>query len=89
MSGFNKRSGSTSVALTDYYYKNQNVPQDHEHLARFKRLVANSKISRIFIGWGNLITGEKESNIIHVFNILISPIPVFSRKIFQHSLICC
>ena len=85
----NIRSGSTSVASTDYNKRNYNVPQDHEHLGRFKMLVANSTISRIFIGWRSLITGEKESNIIHAFNILTSAIPVFSRKIFQHSLICC
>lgn len=65
-----------------------NVLQHHYLLNWFKRFVLNSYIDRIFIGWRNLFTGEKEGDFIGFLNYLTSFIPVCSRKFFQHSLAC-
>ena len=72
----------------DFINAGNNVPQHHVLLNWFKRFVLNSYIDRIFIGWRNVINGEKEGDFIGFLNYLTSFIPVYSRKIFQHSLTC-
>ena len=89
MSGFKIRSGSAVVASTDYIKKGTYIPQAHNQLKWFKSHITNCRISRIFIGWRSLITQKKESIFVHFFNYLTSFIPVYSRKIFQHSLVYC
>lgn len=89
MNCFKSRSGSDAiVASADYMKKGTNVPQAHYLLKWFKSHIMNSRISRLFIGWRSVVTQKKESGFTHMFNLMISVIPVYSRKIFQHSLVC-
>jgi len=89
MSGFKIRSGSAVVASTDCIKNDTYVPQAHNQLNWFKSHITNSRLSRVFIGWRSLITQRKESPFVHFFNYITSFIPVYSRKIFQHSLVYC
>ena len=90
MSCFKSRSGSDAiVASADYIKKGTYVPQAHSRLNWFKSNITNSRISRLFIGWRSVITQKKESGFTHLFNLMTSFIPVYSRKIFQHALACC
>ena len=88
MSGFTFRSGSGLVASSDYIKKGNYVRQAHDKLEWFKQNISNSYVSRIFIGWKSLVTQKKESNMTHFLNYIISFIPVYSRKIFQHASAC-
>ena len=89
MKRFKIRSGSAVVASSDYIKKGNYVRQAHSQLDWFKSHITNCRISRIFIGWRSVITQAKENKFIHFINILTSFIPVYSRKIFQHSLVYC
>lgn len=77
--------GSSSVASSDYMKKNIYIPQAHHNLDWFKTHITNSRVSRIYIGWRSVVTGKKESDFVNIINYAISFIPVYSRKIFQHS----
>ena len=90
MNCFKSRSGSDAIVKSaDYIKQGTYVPQAHDRLNRFKSNVTNSRISRLFIGWRSVITQKKESGFTHLVNLMTSFIPIYSRKIFQHSLACC
>ena len=87
MNCFKSRSGSDAViASVDYMKKDTYVPQAHNRLDWFKSHITNSRISRLFIGWRSVITQKKESEFIHLLNLVTSFIPVYGRKIFQQAL---
>ena len=85
MSSFSFRSGSALVASSDLIQRGNYVHQAHDQLEWFKQNISNSYVNRIFIGWNSLVTHKKESDLTHALNYLTSFIPVYSRKIFQHS----
>ena len=85
MCSFSFNSGSAFVASSDYMKRNIYIPQAHNQLDWFKNNITKCRISRIFLGWRSVFTEKKESDFTHALNFAISFIPVYSRKIFQHS----